>query len=225
MQLKGGWNHVIAEVKEEKDLGVLIDNQLNFRGHVQHQVNEANVGLGSVRHTFKYLDHLSIKILYKSLIRPHLEYATVIWSPQSKRMKDAIEQVQRRATRLVVGMDKLSYSQRLRKLELPTLEFRRQRADQIQIFKLTHNIDRIEKKPCPFCNNPMLQASRATTTRGHPYKYQIQNTSGARRYFLTTRAIEAWNRLSAETLMGTTVNAFKAGLAKDWKHHPNTYEY
>ena len=77
---------------------------------------------------------------------------------------------------------------------------------------------------------PILQQPNGTgissnNNKRPPIQISKQNTSGVRRHFLTTRAIEAWNRLSADTVMSPTVNNFKAGLAKDWKHHPNMYEY
>ena len=179
METADGITHLIKGTSEEKDLGVLIDDELTFSKHIQSQINKANAVLGSLRHSFKYIDPTSFTALYKSLIRPHLEYATVIWSPHTKRLQDAIEQVQRRATRLVQGIEGLDYNQRLKKLQLPTLEYHRQRADQIQLYKLTHNIDKIETdKPCPHCGNTMLQPSLATMTRGHPHKYQVQRTRG-----------------------------------------------
>ena len=59
--------------------------------------------------------------LYKALIRPHIEYATVIWNPILKKNIFLIENVQRRATKLVSGIRHLSYEERLRNLGLPTL--------------------------------------------------------------------------------------------------------
>ena len=226
IQTADGNTHNIKDTTEEKDLGVTIDDELTFSKHIQTQINKANAILGSLRHSFKYIDEASFTTLYKSLIRPHLEYATVIWAPHTKRLKDAIEQVQRRATRLVLGMTGLNYSERLKKLSLPTLDYRRQRADQLQIFKLAKKIDKITTdKPCLHCGKVMLQPSLATTTRGHQYKYQVQRAEGIRRHFLTTRTIEAWNKLQAETVTSPSVNAFKGRLAKDWKDHPDLYNY
>ena len=76
---------------DEKDLGVTIDNQLNFSMHVQTQVAKANRILGCLRHTFKYLTSPIFLQLYKAMIRPHLEYASCIWFPKLKRDSDAIE--------------------------------------------------------------------------------------------------------------------------------------
>ncbi|KAK4307066.1 hypothetical protein Pmani_021145 [Petrolisthes manimaculis] len=115
---------------------VIVDSGSTFSKHIQTQVNKANSVLGAIKHTFKAMDPTAFLSLYKSLVRPNLEYASVIWSPKLKRDKDALEYVQRRATRLVTGLSGKSYEERLQTLELPTLEFRGQRADMIQMFKL-----------------------------------------------------------------------------------------
>ena len=92
-------------------------NQLKFTDHVQAKVNTANKTMGFIRHSFQYLDKETFSLLYKALVRPHLELASCVWSPQHKYNRDAIERVER------------TYSERLCKLKLETLEFRRRRAD------------------------------------------------------------------------------------------------
>ena len=99
--------------------------------------------------------------LYKSIVRPHLEYATSIWTPVYKKRYDSNKNVQRRATRLVRSLKNKAYSERLKILGLPTLEYRRERADMIQVFKIMNNIDLVDK-------NKMFILSDYTSTRGHP---------------------------------------------------------
>ena len=78
------------------------------------------------------------KQLYKALVRPHLEYASVIWIPYYKYQKILIENVQRKATRLLSSLkkQKLSYNERLTKLCLPTHEYRGERGDMLQTFRI-----------------------------------------------------------------------------------------
>ena len=120
----------LEKVTNEKDLGVKIDCKLNFRDHIVQKVNLANRNLGIIFRTFTYIDSVIFLNLYKSLVRPHLEYATQIWSPLYKKDKITIENVQRRATRLVKSVKHLPYPERLKKLGLPTLDYRRH----VQIF-------------------------------------------------------------------------------------------
>ena len=226
MTMEDGTLHTLQGTKEEKDLGVLIDYNLNFSNHVQTQVNKANKILGVVKHTFKYLDKEAFLHLYKSLIRPHLEYASVIWCPKTKRDKDMIERVQRRATRVVQSISHLSYSDRLKALDLPTLYFRRQRTDVIQLYKITHGLDNLQiGNHCNLCDRSMFTSSLSTSTRGHCHKYQIQRSSGPRSNFFPSRVTPTWNKLSASTVTSRTVNIFKSRLAEEWRDHPDLYNY
>ena len=76
--------------------------------------------------------------LYKSFVRPHLEFAAPVWNPNLLKHTRAIENVQRRASKLVPGLRNLSYRARLETLNLPNLAYRRYRGDMIEMFKLTH---------------------------------------------------------------------------------------
>ena len=80
--------------------------------------------------------------LFTSRVRPILEYGNVIWNPRLIRDINAIERVQRRATKTVPGIRTMSYSDRLRTLRLPSLVFRRARGDMnmIETYKFPHNV-------------------------------------------------------------------------------------
>jgi ribonucleases P/MRP protein subunit RPP40 len=84
----------------EKDLGVIISDDLEWNSHVNSAVNKANQNLGQIKHVFKFMDEKMIKLLFVSLVRPHLEYAATIWNPYWQYDKDKLEKVQLRATRV-----------------------------------------------------------------------------------------------------------------------------
>ena len=75
-------------------------------------------------------------MLYKTLVRPHLEFASTVWSPHHKYNIDATERVQWRATKMLATLQDLSYRQRLEKLKLKTLEYRRRRADLLETYQI-----------------------------------------------------------------------------------------
>ena len=77
----------LEKMKNEKDLGVIIDQNLTFRDHMNSKVNTANRNLGIIFRTFTYIDEEMFLNLFKSIVRPHIEYATPIWSPYTKRIK------------------------------------------------------------------------------------------------------------------------------------------
>ena len=98
--------------------------------------------------------------LFESVVRPHLEYASTIWSPMYKKDKIQIENVQRRATGLVKSIQHLTYPERLKALGLTSLEHRRERSDMIQVYKIMHGIDKVDKDRL-FTMNPYV------ATHGH----------------------------------------------------------
>ena len=89
-----------------------------------------------MRRTFKYLDTKSFLVIYKTLVRTHLDYASSVWAPYKMKYIEKIESVQKRVTKQFPGMKNLSYPERLKKLGLPTLAYRRIRGDMIEVYKI-----------------------------------------------------------------------------------------
>jgi hypothetical protein len=85
-------------VKEEKDIGVVIDEELSFDKHICNKVNKAN-SIFAVLKTFRNLNADIFLPLYKTLVRTHLDYASSVWAPYKKKYIDKIESVQKRATK------------------------------------------------------------------------------------------------------------------------------
>ena len=217
--------HILEHVEKEKDLGILIDNKLKFTEHINLKINKANQILGCIKHTFKHMNKEIFQLLYKSMVRPHLEYGSVIWNPHFKKDQDAIERVQRRATRLVPEVRHLSYNDRLRALNLPTLKFRRDRADLIETYNIMSGKHIINTDcRCHLCpNKKMFQKSLATNTRGHSMKLQAQKDTGNRFHFLAARVVNHWNHLSEATVTQPTIQQFKTQLHKQWDNDNDIY--
>ena len=153
--------------------------------------------------------------LYKSFVRPHLEYASVIWTPFYRKDILAIENVQRRATRMVTGLKTLSYEDRLKKLGLPTLMYRRERADVLQMFKILRDYECVELENVSISTN---------TNRGHSYKLKktfSKTRAGQNRF--SNRTVNSWNSLGSDTVEADSVNTFKSRLNTDWKSRDNKF--
>ena len=106
------------EVNSElKDLSVLIDDNLKFSHHILEKVNKANQIMGLIRRSFTYMNQHNFILLFKSLVRPHLEYVNVTWSPILKKDIQLIENIERRATRVITVINHLSYQEHLEKLD------------------------------------------------------------------------------------------------------------
>ena len=152
--------------------------------------------------------------LCKALIRPHIEYATVVWNPYLKKNIFLIENVQRRATKLVSGICHLSYEERLRNLGLPTLNYRRCRTDMIQVYKILNKIDSIPV-------DKFFTLADGTRTRGHKHKpVKGHNRTRHRACMFSQRVINQWNNLPSSCVESDSVNSFKSALNVAWKDHP-----
>ena len=121
-------------VEEEKDLGVLITNDLKTSQQCTAVCNKANRVLGMTNRTIVYKSKEVLLNLYKSLVRPHVEYCTPVWLPCYQKDKTLIETVQHRFnTRMIPGFSKLPYFERFKRLGLWSLEERRNRADLVEV--------------------------------------------------------------------------------------------
>ena len=199
-------------------MGVIVDNKLNFEEHIQSKVNKANKLMGLIRRTFVHLDKDNFALLYKSLVRPQLEYAHAVWNPNLKKHIHALENVQRRATKLVPELRQLPYAQRLKCLKIPTLAYRRARGDMIETYKLFNKYDAD--------TIPNLEVQSRDQTRGHSRKMFIPRTKTRRyRNSFYIRIRKTWNSLHKEVVTAQSVHSFEAALDRCWKNEPIRYDY
>ena len=87
-------NNSLQKVKEEKDIGVIIDDQLDFESHISEKINKATKMFGLLRRSFNCLDIKTFTCLYKSMVRTQLDYASSVWSPHKIKHIEMIENVQ-----------------------------------------------------------------------------------------------------------------------------------
>ena len=202
------YNKEIASSNKERDLGVIVDKSLKFSEQCNKAANGANMTLGMIKRNVISRDKDIIVNLYKTLVRPKLDYCVQAWRPYLRKDIDNFEKVQRRATKLISQCKGLSYNDRLKITGLTTLEERRNRGDMLEVFKTIKGINKLDyRKLFSLLNN--------THTRGHSLKLtKTRSRLDCRKNFFSCRVIDRWNSLPKHVVEAETVNSFKSRCDK-----------
>ena len=199
----------LRNVHEEKDLGVLITDDLKFSRHCQEARKKALKMLGIINRNVTYKSKEVMKRLYCAYVRPHLEYCAQACHSSFKKDVTLLERVQRKATRMVRGLAQMSYKDRLVSLNMFSLNYRRIRGDLIELFKIYKGIDKLD-----FQN---MFTINSHSTRGHKCKLKKKYTRtrlrpGLRQSFFTSRVVDIWNGLPSLVIDSSSIQQFKNGI-------------
>ena len=118
-------NTVLNATNSETDLGVFTTSHLRSEAHISKVSKIANRLIGLIGRSFEYKSRDIVIRLYKSLVRPHLEYCVQAWCSHFVKDIDKLEKIQKRVTRLIPDLRHLSYEERLKQLNLHSLKRRR----------------------------------------------------------------------------------------------------
>ena len=195
-------NNPITTSDCEKILGCLIDTNLTFKQHIFGIVKKAKNMCNQLLHTFYFCDRSVLVNLYKTYVRPSLEYASIIFSPHHLYLIDVLENVQKHFTKRLPGLKTVSYVDRLSFCKLESLELRRIYNDLIFMYKIMHNTVAVKLENC-------IIPADSHITRGNVLKLKkIRCNLNVRKFFFVFRTIDLWNKLHNDVVLARNVNIF-----------------
>ncbi|KFQ05048.1 hypothetical protein N329_12496, partial [Haliaeetus albicilla] len=202
----------IESSPEEKDLGVLVDKKVNMTQQCALAAQKANHILGCIKSSVASRSREGILPLCSALVRPHLQSCVQLWGPQHRKDRDLLEWVQRKATKLIRGLDHLSCEDRLSELWLFSLEKRRLRGDLAAAFQYLKGADKKD-------GEGVFNREYSDRTRGNGFKLREGRFRlDVRKKFFTVRVLRHWNRLPREVVDGPSPAVFKGRLDGAWSN-------
>ena len=157
----GGAN--IESAKEEKDLGVWVESTLKPTTQCESAAKNGNAALGLIMRVFHYRTKSTLVPLYKTFVRPKLEYAAMAWSPWLEKDMEAIEKVQKRMVRMLSDVRGGTYEEKLKEIGMTTLKDRRTRGDLIETYKTLSGLNNVERDRWFQTQEEQARPTRANT--------------------------------------------------------------
>lgn len=213
-------DHTLSQTDSERDIGILVNKSLKPSDQCVKAARAANVVLGQITRSFHYRDRKTFVKLYNMYVRPHLEFAVAAWSPWNQADIECLEKIQKRAINMVSGMGKLSYEERLRALNMTTLEERRTECDMVETYKILTESSPLDHRIW-FDKNVAPAEGRVTRQAADPTSLRIPNARlDLRKNFFSVRVCAKWNALPIEVKQCKDVKKFKMAYKNYIKNRP-----
>lgn len=207
----------LTTTEAERDVGVLVTPAMKWQEQSGKAAATASRVLSQISRAFSYRDKVTFVSLYKSYVRPHLEFSSQAWSPWLARDIDILEKVQKRAVNMVGGLRSVTYAEQLAELGLQSLEERRREADLLLMHKVVYAKSGVNSERWVNARNdarPLTRAAADATRLNQP-----RANLEVRKNFYTVRAARSWNELPQDLRGPMSVQRFKTALRRHAAAH------
>ena len=201
----------LQEVTEEKDIGILVHQSLRPSKHCKKAADMAGAVLKQITKNFHFRDRNIFKKLYVQYVRPHVEFASPVWSPWLEQDIQTLDKVQKKAVGMISGLKGENYIEKCKELKLDTLRLRRDKQDLQEMFKIIKGTGSLN--PEDLFRKPETRTGVATRSADDPHFLQIPKTKlEIRKNSFTVRIIDKWNALPHEMKSLEKIHQFKRAL-------------
>jgi len=191
-------------------LGITIVKNLSFSEHIAKITRKAHQRANLIHRCFISKNINLLVRAFKTYVRPLLEYNSPVWSPPLKKDIILVESVQRRFTKRIPGLATMTYHSRLKLLNLESLEVRRLRSDLAFAYKILFSVVCINSEH-------LLTLRNQPHLRGHKYTLTKPRCTGrVRQCFFSTRVVNIWNNLPADTTDFSSLRKFCASVSTSY---------
>ena len=203
----------LSSVTSARDLGITMTNTISWNTHCNNLALKANQKANALFRTFRCKNKSFLLQMYKTFVRPKLEYATPVWSPHHKGDIAIIESVQRNFTRRIPELQKLqlSYQERLNYLNLETLQLRRLKNDILITHKIIYGHLNVNSGDFFKINNRNTRSNGLKLEKG-------QFKTDCRKYYFGNRVVDVWNSLPANLVEISDHYQFSSNLDTNLKN-------
>ena len=201
-------SHVLEEVDSAKYLGVTFHKSLSWNQHIDQAAMKANRARAFLNRNIMNCPQKTKELAYKALVRPIVEYASVVWDPYTADNIQKLEMVQRRAARLVMNdyRQTSSVSNMINHLQWQPLRERRAQSRAIMMYRRVHNLVDIP--------NPSTQLVPTLQIRGHSTRFLLPFArTNIYMHSFFPDAIRLWNGLPQHAVDAPSLDAFKGAMA------------
>jgi hypothetical protein len=210
-------NISLEKSEDVLDLGVTLSENATFGTHIANAVKSANRFAGWTLRTFKSRTREVVLLLYKTYVRPRLEYGCALWSPHLIKDITSIEAVQRSVTSRIEGLECLNYYERLKELQLYSLQRRCERYQVIHMWKIYKGII-----PNDLSFDFYNSRSHGIKCRRPKLNLKNKRISTLRDNFFTSVGPALFNAIPSSVISSKSMNTFKSNLDQFLQCIPDT---